>query len=283
LKNILAILGSPRRLGNCELMAKEIGRHLTVAHKLTLLRLPDFNIAPCRGCYLCLFKERCPIDDDYRAVSEAILAADALIVAAPTYFLGPNACLKRFTDRSLALYPHLESLWDKPAVAVGIAGIPGKEGYTLLGLENFLTLLFAEIRACRMIYGALPGEIFLNQPNKDTARSLAAALFGETPMATGPRCPLCGGKTFRFLAHDRVRCMLCSNAGTLESAAGRTQLHIEPSDHDLFLTRENALAHRDWLRSMKSRFHEQKDELKRISSGYRHDGTWITPDSEAVE
>ena len=283
MQKILAVIGSPRRLGNCELMAKEIARHITVPHELQLMRLPEFDLAPCRGCYVCLLKGHCPIKDDHDAVCQAILAADALILAAPTYFLGPNACLKRFTDRGLALYPHIESLWGKPAVAVGIAGIPGKEGYTLLGLENFLTLLFADIRACRMIYGALPGEIFLNRQNKETARALATALITAPPPETGPRCPLCGGRTFRFLSHDRVRCMLCSNAGTLESAAGRTQLHIQRSGHELFLTREEALAHRDWLLSMKSRFKDQKDRLKTISSGYRQEGIWVRPGSDAVE
>ena len=280
MKKILAILGSPRRMGNCELMAKEIGRHVRLAHELSLLRLPEFRLAPCRGCYVCLFKGRCPIDDDYGAVREAILEADALILAAPTYFLGPNACLKRFTDRGLALYPHIETLWGKPAVAVGIAGIPGKEGYTLLGLENFLTLLFADIRDCRMVYGALPGEILLNPDNQAAARSMAAALFGTKPQESLPKCPLCGGSTFRFLEHDRVRCMLCSNTGILQSAAGRTQVFIQRSQHELFLTREDALAHRDWLLSMKSRFRQQKDELKTISSPYRQDGTWIKPRSE---
>lgn len=283
MKHVLAILGSPRRLGNCELMAKEIARQLGLPHVLHLLRLPEFDLAPCRGCYVCLLKGACPIKDDHDTVCRAILAADALILAAPTYFLGPNACLKRFTDRGLALYPHLESLWGKPAVAVGIAGIPGKEGYTLLGLESFLTLLFADRRACRMVYGALPGEVFLNQQNKDAARHLAAALVSPPPPETGPRCPLCGGRTFRFLSHDRVRCMLCSNAGTLETVAGKTRLHIQRSGHELFLTRAEALAHRDWLLSMKTRFRDQKEVLKTISSGYRQEGLWIKPEAEAAE
>ena len=280
MKNILAILGSPRRLGNSEIVAKEIARRLIMPHQLKLLRLPDFNLAPCRGCYRCLFTGHCPIDDDYALVAEAILAADALILAAPTYFLGSNASLKRFTDRGLALYPQLESLWAKPAVAVGIAGIPGKEGYTMLGLENFLTTLFADIRDRRMIYGALPGEIFLDEENRRTASSLAAALFGEKRAPDTPCCPLCGGATFRFLSRDRVRCMLCSNEGRLETGAREVCLHIQRGEHELFLTREDALAHRDWLLSMKARFKDRKDDLKQISSTYRRDGHWITPPSE---
>ena len=277
MKNILAILGSPRRLGNCEIMAKEICRHLSTPHDLSLLRLPEFHLAPCRGCYLCLLKGHCPIKDDHATVTEAILAADAIILAAPTYFLGPNACLKSYTDRGLALYPHIESLWGKPAMAVGIAGIPGKEGYTMLGLENFLTLLFADIRARRMIYGALPGEIFLNDHNRDVARKLAAALCEPVSEQLEPHCPLCGGATFRFIDHHRVRCMLCSNEGSFETIQGKPRFNIQSSDHDLFLTREAALAHRDWLLSMKARFKEQKDDLKKISSAYRDDGIWVTP------
>ena len=277
MKNILAILGSPRRLGNSEIMAKEICRHLNSPHVLNLLRLPEFNLAPCRGCYLCLFKGHCPINDDHAKVTEAILAADAIILATPTYFLGPNACLKSYTDRGLALYPHIESLWDKPAVAVGIAGIPGKEGYTMLGLENFLTMLFADIRARCMIYGALPGEIFLNDHNREMAHTLAMALCQPASRPPGPHCPLCGGATFRFIDDHRVRCMLCSNEGAFETINGKPQFNIQKSAHDLFLTRKDALAHRDWLLSMKVRFKEQKDGLKKISSDYRNDGIWITP------
>lgn len=282
LKKILAILGSPRRLGNCELVAKEICRHLPLAHELKLLRLPEFDLAPCRGCYACLSTGKCPIEDDHTTVVDAMLTADALILAAPTYFLGPNACLKRFTDRGLALFPHLEALWGKPAVAVGIAGIPGKEGYTMLGLENFLTLAFADIRARRMLYGAMPGEIFLDQRNREAAGTLAGALFGERAPSDEPQCPLCGGSTFRFLGRQRVRCMLCSNEGTVETMAGETRLHILKGAHALFLTREDALAHRDWLLSMKSRFREKKEDLQEISSAYRRDGTWIRPPRETT-
>ena len=188
MKKVLAVIGSPRRLGNCEIMAKEISRNIAAAHELNLIRLSEFNIQPCRGCYTCLFKDGCVIDDDYYTVVEAILTADALIVTAPTYFLGPNSILKSFTDRGLALYGHAEALWAKPGIAVGIAGIAGKEGYTLLGIENFLKMLFADIRHRAVVYGALPGEIFLNDKNRETAAALARALFERTEDAHPTRC-----------------------------------------------------------------------------------------------
>lgn len=112
MKKILGIIGSPRKLGNSEIMIKEISRHITLPHQLNLVRLSDFNILPCRGCYQCLFKEeRCILDDELPTVLNAIIEADALIVATPTYFLSANSSLKRLMDRGLAFYAHGEALW----------------------------------------------------------------------------------------------------------------------------------------------------------------------------
>ncbi len=278
MKKIVAVIGSPRKLGNCEIMAKEISRNITEPHELHLLRLTDFDILPCRGCYTCLFKnENCVINDEFHHAANEIVTADALIVSVPTYFLGPNSCLKRFTDRGLALYSHVETLWGKPAIGVGIAGIKGKEGYTMLGIESFLKMLFADIKERRIIFGALPGEIFMDEKNKKSAAELASALFGAPLQKTAPSCSLCGGDTFRFLGNNQVRCMLCSNAGKVTLQDGIPAFEIEKSSHPMFLTKQDALDHREWLKSMKSRFFQEKNALKKISSAYLEEGTWIKP------
>ena len=282
MKKVLAIIGSPRKLGNCEIMAKEISRHIPEDHELRLLRLSDFNLLPCRGCYLCLFKEKgCVIDDDLNQVIAAMAAADALMVLMPTYFLGPNSCLKRLLDRGLAFYAHADRLWGKPAVGVGIAGIKGKEGYTLLGIESFLSSLLTEKKFCDMVYGALPGEVFFDETNTAEAARIGKALFSEAVEKSGPACPLCGGETFRFLGADRVRCMLCSNDGRIDLQNATTRFEMSPGPHEFFLNREEALRHKEWLVGMKSRFIEQKSRLKEITVGYREDGVWLKPVSQS--
>ena len=150
MKKILGIVSSARRLGNCEIMVKEVFRNLAEPCELNLLRLTDFQIDPCRGCYGCLFNEgQCVIDDDCATVLEAIASADAVILAAPAYFLSAHSALKRFLDRGLSFYGSVDQLWGKPAVGVAIAGIPGMEGSTLLGIESFLKLILADIRLAR--------------------------------------------------------------------------------------------------------------------------------------
>ena len=236
------------------------------------------QIAPCRGCYGCLFKEgHCVIDDDYAMVLEALVSADAVILAAPVYFLGAHSALKGFLDRGLAFYGSADRLWGKPAVGVAVAGIPGVEGSALLGIESFLKLILADIRQTRVVYGALPGEVFLDDGNRETARSLAGSLFGPKIPKSAPCCSLCGGDTFRFLGTDRIRCMLCSNPGTIRMDQGTAVVKMEKADHQLFLSLQAVKDHKDWLIGMKERFVNIRKSLKPITIGYLKDGRWIKP------
>jgi len=277
---ILAILGSPRRLGNSELMAKEISRCISQPHKLKLVRLPEMDIRPCRACYSCLFDENtCPQEDDFSKVLQALLQADGLILVVPVYMFAANASLKQFLDRGLSLYSHFEQLWAKPAVAVAIAGIPGMEGYTKLCLDSFLRLIGAQSKGSEVVYGALPGEVFINQTNLQTAERLAKALFAPVAgwQSEPWRCPACGGDTFRFLGPERVRCMTCSSPGKVRLANGQVSFEVNPPKDHFFLSLEGARNHLQWLQGMKGRFLQQKEKLKSICLDYLHDGEWVEP------
>ena len=284
MKKVLGIIGSPRNLGNCEIMIKEISRQIPVSHELNLLRLSDFNILPCRGCYRCLPEgKQCVLKDDLNTVLQAMCDAEALVVAVPTYFLSANACLKRLLDRGLSFYNHSEKLWHKPAVAIGIAGIAGREGFTLLGVQSFLRLILAQEKGCRIIYGALPGDVFMSENNKKVAADLASALFGPFPATLEPACPICGGDTFRFLGNSRVRCMLCSISGNMILENGRPAFEMNRNEVIIFANAQEALKHRDWLLGMKHDFIEKKAALKKISIEYRREGQWIRPIEETAE
>jgi hypothetical protein len=259
-------------------MAKEISKGIPLPHELRMLRLSEFDIQPCRGCYACLFGDRgCPIQDDFNTIVEEILAADAYIVASPTYFLGPTSVFKRLMDRWLALYSHAEKLWGKPGIAVGVAGIKQREGYSELGLESFLKMLLADLKGVEMIYGALPGEIFFDDTQKKVAVRLASALFGARIDKDGPACPVCGGTTFRFLGNGRVRCMLCSNHGTYTAHDSTMAFRIRTGEHEMFTSLEAAVEHREWLKGMKGQFLTEKTRLKQITLPYLDQGTWVKP------
>ena len=54
MKNLLGIIGSPRKMGNCELMVKEIAAAIPGPPKLSMVRLVEKDIRPCKACYRCL-------------------------------------------------------------------------------------------------------------------------------------------------------------------------------------------------------------------------------------
>jgi multimeric flavodoxin WrbA len=276
--NLLGIVCSPRKFGNCELFVKELYRQLTGAWNLRLMRLPELDIRPCKACYSCLFGEmQCPQDDDFSLALQALVEADAYVVAAPTYLLGPNASLKRFLDRGLAFYAHLDGLWGKPAAAVAIAGVAGLEGYTKLAVESFVKLTFGDLRGSVVVYGALPGEIFLQNGGRSAAERLAKALEeGKKEVdPTIPCCPLCGGDTFRFLNDGRLRCMLCSSSGHYRATETGLEIDTLPGEHPLFLSYQDVERHAHWLRGMKEKFLERRKELKAVTQQYTQTGTWI--------
>ncbi|MBW2072175.1 MAG: flavodoxin family protein [Deltaproteobacteria bacterium] len=283
MKEIVALIGSPRKLGNSELMAKEICRHLRVACHLTLVRLPAMNIQPCRACYACIMAEKkCPLDDDLPKILAALVQADAVILSVPTYMLSANASLKRLLDRGLSFLANFQQLWQKPAVAVAIAGIAGMEGYCKLCLDSAARLMGLHLKGSEVVYGALPGEIFLDQANRKVAASLASALFADAPAGDNPRwcCPACGGDTFRFLSADTIRCMTCSSPGKVRIENGSLHMEVNRVKDHFFLSVEGAQKHLKWLQQMKQRFLEQKKTLKAICTDYMHQGDWLASSKE---
>jgi multimeric flavodoxin WrbA len=219
---------------------------------------------------------KCPQKDDFNSVLESLVESDAYAVATPTYLLGANASLKLFLDRGASFCAHIDKLWWKPAVGVAIAGYKGMEGYTKLAVENFIKLTLGDLRGSAVIYGALPGEIFLENEGKETAKRLAEALVsGRGNDIDVPTCPLCKGDTFRFLPDGQIRCMLCSNSGHYEWKEKRLQCHITLGEHPLFLSYEISKRHFNWLKEMKNTFVAHKKELKAITQQYAQDGIWI--------
>jgi multimeric flavodoxin WrbA len=279
-KTLLGIVGSPRKSGNSELFVKELYRQLSGSWELKLVRLPEMEIRPCRACYQCLFGQgRCPQDDDFNTVLDALIQADAYVVSAPTYLLGANASLKLFLDRGLSFYAQLDGLWGKPAVAAAIAGVEGLEGHTKLNVESFVKLTLGDLRGSAVVYGALPGEVLLKREGKEAARRLADALCdGQKSIDPGvPTCPLCGGDTFRFLPHGHVRCMLCSSSGPAVWEAGKLGIHTLRDEHALFHRYEDAKRHAEWLRTMKDQFMARRKELKAVVQQYAEEGSWVLP------
>lgn len=284
-KKLFGIIASPRKHGNCELMLKDLFLSLGDEWELELVRLPELDIQPCKACYSCLFGEmRCVLKDDVEQVLEALAGADAYAVAAPVYFLGANASLKRLLDRGLSFYARLDDLWGKPAVGLTVAGIPGMEGYAKLSVDSFIKLTFGDLKASTVVYGAMPGEVFTDGDGKALAAHLARALLGDAEEKNSSSfCPQCGGDTFRLLPEGGLRCMVCSSAGSYSWDAGSgLQIRTSAGDHPMFLTIEHARYHLQWLQGMKELFLTRRKEFKSATEKYKQvDVRWVKSKSDS--
>ncbi|RKY71415.1 MAG: flavodoxin family protein [Candidatus Latescibacterota bacterium] len=102
---VLGLSGSPRRGGNTELLldralegAKERGAGV---EKIVLSEL---NIHPCRHCGGCARTGWCVIEDDMQRLYDRFRTLDALVLAAPVFFMGPPAQTKSMMDRCQCLW-----------------------------------------------------------------------------------------------------------------------------------------------------------------------------------
>lgn len=276
-KTILALIVSPRKRGNCEILAKEICRHVPQGHTLKLLRLPDKHILPCKACYACLENGKCPQKDDFQLVAREMAAADALIIASPTYFMGPNGVLKVFLDRCLQMFSHSLSVRDKPAINIITAGLEGEAGYTEAALNSFTLILGMKLQASAVFYGALPGESLWQQPEQqERTKILGQMLFAAPPRITDAwRCPLCGSDTVQLLGGKRVQCQVCRNFGTLTADDHGLVLDISLKPENIFFTPEQAAHHHQWLQGMKERFMQVRRQLGEFQQQYADEGEWV--------
>ena len=97
---VLAIVGSPRRKGNTDILvdrilsgAKDAGADVEKIH------LKGLTIKECDGCYACWKGKLCPKKDDMNDLYPKIDAADVVVFGTPVYWFGPTALLKAFIDR----------------------------------------------------------------------------------------------------------------------------------------------------------------------------------------
>ncbi len=264
MKSVLGVIGSPRRMGNCELLVKEIAARLPGTPALKMVRLVEKDIRPCRACYRCLSGE-CPVEDDFGAVLAAIVAADGVIVAAPAYLHGTHSSIQRFLDRGLRFWRHVDALSGKPAVALATAGIRDGEGSALMGVENFVRASGMTLKARALVTAALPGEALLSEDGRAAAARLAAALFapGES-RREGPACTECGGTYFEFRGRNRVYCLMCGASGSVFADDSDARIETRPPAHT-WRGPEAMKAHGEWLIGMKEKYRREREGLKRLA------------------
>jgi multimeric flavodoxin WrbA len=99
-RQVLGVVGSPRRGGNTETLVDEVLRGAQEAEaaveKVILSRL---QIGPCRACDSCRRTGVCVQEDDMPGLLQQMQRSDVWVLGTPVYWWGPTAQFKAFLDR----------------------------------------------------------------------------------------------------------------------------------------------------------------------------------------
>lgn len=100
MKNVLGLVGSPRKNGNTHvLVAKILEGAKTAGANSEIILLRDQKITECDGCHACWKNGNCCKKDDMCAIYRKIAASDVLVFGTPVYWYGPTALMKALIDR----------------------------------------------------------------------------------------------------------------------------------------------------------------------------------------
>lgn len=115
---ILALIGSPRKNSNCEIIVDEIAKGAEEnGHTLTKYIIQDLDVAPCSGCELCNKGKDCRYEDDGTEIIDKLANGASVILASPIYFGQMTAQAKTIVDRFYSIFNNPEKSFSKDAKA----------------------------------------------------------------------------------------------------------------------------------------------------------------------
>ena len=105
MKKVLAIVSSPRKGGNSELLVDEFVKGAKEAgNTVEKVCLREKKIAPCLACEACLRNGgTCVQKDDMAEVLAKLIDADVIVLSTPVYYYSVCAQMKAMIDRSLPI------------------------------------------------------------------------------------------------------------------------------------------------------------------------------------
>ncbi len=239
MRKILGLISSPRKNGNCEIMAKEILYNMGDGNELQIIRLLDLDIKPCKACYSCMKPGRkCPGNDDMEFLLKTISEADGIIICSPVYNWGSNTGIRRILDRAFLFKDWRDRFAGKPCVTFVTYGIPYEEGYGLGELNVLARLLNLNLRDSASFLGAWPGDVLRHKRNLEMARQLGEALVNPFYKRKNNdfECPNCFNNIIKFRAESESRSSDLRTIGKVECAFCGTVAEVRTSDRGLEIT-----------------------------------------------
>ena len=122
---VTAILASPRKSGNCDILIDEAIRGAEEnGAEVIKYYLDDLNMEPCHACGHCGDGIDCITQDDAAEVIESLLESDNIILATPIYFGQMTAQAKILVDRFYSVFTNPQKSFNGNALLMYTHGMP---------------------------------------------------------------------------------------------------------------------------------------------------------------
>jgi len=277
---ILGLIGSYRKLGNTEVLVKEaLMEAQNLGAEVSVLRLTDLRIDPCKGCMACAFEqEECRIPDGWCTFRDRVEDSDAVIIGAPTYLLGPAGIIKMITDRNIAFQAAALKHAGKPGAIIGVSGVREWEPFALPMLNVFMFTCGLRVIDQVMFYAQGPGEILLDDSAMKRARKVGLNVFEAAIKPVEKRtyvgdqsvCPVCHQNLFS-VKDGILECALCQAKAEFKTVNGETKLVFEQETLKSHRWSEEALLEHFSFAVLPSgpRFLKERDQIKKRARKYR--------------
>ena len=186
-KQVLVILGSPRKKGNSSTLAARISRGAKSAGaEVETLFLQDLKISPCRGCDTCQKHDSkgCAIKDEMQEIYRKLIKADAWVIASPVYWFTMSAQTKIFMDRCYALPAYAKNPFagKRIAIAMSYGDVDPVKSGCVNALRTFQDAFrYTRSKIVGMVYGSAmkAGEIANNEALMREAEELGKLLVSR--------------------------------------------------------------------------------------------------------
>ena len=279
MKRILGIVASQRIAGNSEILAKVAMEAAGADSQMEMIRLTDLDIKACKACYACLPPDvPCRIKDDLNYLLDKIRAADAVVLAAPCYFLGPHGSIKVLQDRFLSVGNKFQEFSGKPCITITTYGVPGWEGYAEAALNLTARFLNLHLVDSASFLGANPAEVLEDPINLEKARQMGRGLIDPKYRRSSKanECPICWSDILRFDG-KMVICPFCGTKGEIKVEGQEAKLVFHPQDNHRFCE-EGRRHHFDvFLNGKKQEFIAKRKHYKELQIPYRSINWWVSP------
>ena len=177
MSNIVILVGSMRKGGNTDLLARRFAEGASEHNSVEIISVADHKVAPCIGCNTCFTREdNACFNHDMDAIYEKLRRADVLVIASPVYFYGISAELKAIIDRLHTPMRNTFAIRKLALLLVGAASLPNLFDPILMQYQMILD--FFHLQDCGKVLVSCvkdKGDI-LGRPEMEAAYQLGLTI-----------------------------------------------------------------------------------------------------------